>query len=121
MRSSSILAVNADPDAPVIATLLADDCARTILVETRETALPVSDLADTCGVSEPTVYRRLEDLRAHDLVEERTQLVTDGNHRTVYAATPDRVTFDLSADGVEVSVSRQSSMADRFTSLVEDM
>lgn len=113
--------MNADPDAPAIAALLADDCARTILVASREAAMPVSALAEVCDVSEPTVYRRLEDLRSHDLVTEQTQLAADGNHRTVYAATPERVEFDVTADGVTVSVSRRSSMADRFTTLVEDM
>lgn len=113
--------VNADHDASAIASLLADDCARTILVATREAAMPVSDLAAACEVSEPTVYRRVERLREHDLVEERTQIGADGNHRTVYAASADRLEFDVSADGVTVSVSRRSSMADRFTTLVEDM
>lgn len=101
--------------------MLADDCARTILVATREDAMPVSALAETCDVSEPTVYRRLEDLRAHELVEERTRIAPDGNHRTVFAATPDRVEFDITADGVGVRVARRTNMADRFTSLVEDM
>lgn len=113
--------VNADHDASAIAALLADDCARTILVATREAAMPVSDLADACGVSEPTVYRRIERLREHDLVEERTRIAADGNHRTVYAATPDTLEFDVTADGVTVTVSRRPSMADRFTTLVEDM
>nr|WP_303648728.1 winged helix-turn-helix domain-containing protein [Haloarchaeobius litoreus] len=101
--------------------MLADDCARQILVETKEQACSAAVLSERIGVSEPTVYRRLERLRAADLVTEEVQVVTDGKNFSVYRAQLDGVEFDLTEDGFEVTVSRRQRMADRFTQLVEDM
>ena len=81
----------------------------------------MSELADACGVSEPTVYRRLETLRERDLVEERIRLREDGHHHGVFRATVERVAFELAADGVDVELTRRASMADRFTDLVGEM
>ncbi|MFC6786693.1 ArsR/SmtB family transcription factor [Halobaculum halobium] len=113
--------MNDRPDAAALAGAIEDDSTRTILVATQEEAVPVSELADVCGVSEPTVYRRLESLRERGLVEERTRLDEDGHHRGVYRATVERVAFDLAADGVDAEVTRRTSMADRFTDLVGEM
>lgn len=113
--------MNDGPDAAALAAVLEDDCARTILVATREDALSVSELADACGVSEPTVYRRLETLRERDLIEERTRLDADGHHHGVFTASIERVAFEIAADGIDVEIARRSSMADRFTDIVEGL
>ncbi|SEN31119.1 Helix-turn-helix domain-containing protein [Halorientalis persicus] len=113
--------MDADSDVDAIATLLADDCARTILEATAADALSAEELSDRCGVSQPTVYRRLEDLRAHDLVTEQTRADADGHHYKVFTASLDRVVVDLSADGLTIRLSRRDRMADRFTQFVEDL
>jgi AcrR family transcriptional regulator len=113
--------VNDDDDTAALAGLLEDDCARTILVATKREAMSVSELADACGVSEPTVYRRLDDIREFGLVEEAVELDADGHHRNVYRATVSEVTFDVDADGVAVAVARDETMADRFTRYVREM
>lgn len=101
--------------------ILADGTARAILVEARDEPLSASELADRCGVSGPTIYRRLEDLKAQDLVETRTRPDPEGHHQEVHVATLDRATVDVLADGFAVELSRRESMADRFTRLVEGM
>jgi len=113
--------VDADSDVDAIATLLADDCARTILEATAADTLSAEELSDRCGVSEPTIYRRLADLRAHDLVTEQTRADEDGHHYKVYTASLDRVVVELSADGLTIRLSRRDRMADRFTQFVEDL
>lgn len=110
-----------DRNLESIAELLADATARTIIVETNREPLSASELESRCGVSEPTVYRRLEQLREHDLVEPRTRPDPDGHHHDVYVAMLDRVVVDLLDDGFEVEVTRPEPMADRFTRLVERM
>lgn len=50
-------------------SLLDDEYARRILVETYEETRSVGALVDVCGASEATVYRRLERLQSQDLVE----------------------------------------------------
>jgi DNA-binding transcriptional ArsR family regulator len=109
------------PDIDTLTDLLADDCARQILVETREQALSAAALSERTGTSEPTVYRRLERLRAADLVAEEVRVVTDGKNYSVYRTQLDGVELDLTDDGFGVTISRRERMADRFTRLVEEM
>jgi predicted transcriptional regulator len=114
--------VSEDPDVETVGTLLADPTVRTILVRTSQEPMPVSTLEEHCDASEATIYRRLADLREHDLVAERTQPdVEGGHHRQVFAATPHRITVELREGRFECAVDSREPMADRFTSLVEGM
>lgn len=114
----------ADGDATVeaVATLLEDETVRTILTETSIQPMSASELRERCPASQPTIYRRLEDLRDLDLVTEQTRPDPEGgHHRKVYVPTLDHVRVDLEAGALEARVVRQEDMADRFTSLVEGM
>jgi predicted transcriptional regulator len=106
-----------DPEA--LADLLGDECARTILVEAKKEPRSAAELSDCAGVSEPTVYRRLERLREYDLVTEDIQPVTDGKNYKLYRTELDSIELDLSEDGFEITVSRRERMVDRFTQFVE--
>ena len=106
-----------DPEA--LADLLGDECARTILVEAKKEPRSAAELSDCAGVSEPTVYRRLERLREYDLVTEDIQPVTDGKNYKLYRTELDGIELDLSEDGFEIRVSRRERMVDRFTQFVE--
>jgi len=106
-----------DPEALV--DLLGDECARTILVEAKKEPRSAAELSDRAGVSEPTVYRRLERLREYDLVSADIQPVTDGKNYELYRTELDGIELDLSEDGFEITVSRRERMADRFTQFVE--
>lgn len=110
-----------DGDFAAVATVLADDVASGILRKTYDDARSAHDLADVLGTSPPTVYRRLETLRDQNLVVAATKPDRDGHHTEVYRANVDRVVVDLDADGFTVEVDRARSMADRFTSIIEDM
>lgn len=113
--------VNEDEQIAALAGLVEDDCARTILVATREEPMSVTELADAADVSEPTVRRRLDDLTDHGLVEESMRLDDAGHHRHTYRAVVERLTFTVEPDGVSVEVSRAGTMADRFTRYVREM
>jgi predicted transcriptional regulator len=106
-----------DPEA--LADLLGDECARTILVEAKKEPRSATELSDCAGVSEPTVYRRLERLREYDLVTEDIQPVTDGKNYKLYRTDLDGIELDLNEDGFEITVSRRERMVDRFTQFVE--
>lgn len=109
-----------DPDVADIGAVLDDEPSRRILTETSMHTLSASELSDRCGVSGPTVYRRLERLRRCDLVEERTEPdPSGGHHRQVYAAKLDRVTVSLDDGELTVRVDRDEDMVDRFTRFVE--
>lgn len=116
-----MLVVSEDPDVAAVADLLADDTARQILRETRTQSMSADRLSDRCGVSPSTIYRRIEDLRAHDLIEAQTRPDEDGHHYEEYTATLDRIVIDATDDGFEVEVTREESMSGRFARLVEEM
>ena len=52
----------ADDEVREIASLLADDCAQTILIETANEPMSADELSEVCDVSPQTIYRRLDDL-----------------------------------------------------------
>lgn len=110
-----------DNDVAAISSLLADECARTILTATATEPLSAEDLCERCEVSPPTVYRRLNDLEAYDLVDEQTQPDADGHHYSVYTATLDRLVITLTDDGLTLRLARRERMADRFTQFIEDI
>lgn len=114
--------VSEEPDLEAVAGLLEDETARTILTETSQQPMSASELRERCDASGPTIYRRLERLREHDLVLERARPdPEEGHHSTVYAPNLRRVTVELRGGRFEVDVDRREDMADRFTRLVEGM
>lgn len=112
--------MSGDNEIERLAAVLEDSTARTILTETSQEPMSASTLSERCCVSEPTIYRRLEDLRECDLLIERTQLDTDGgHHRTMYATNFERLTLDLQDGQLDLQVDRREDPADRFTRLIE--
>lgn len=109
-------------DEAEIYALLDDDYARRILVETYEEARSAEALSEACGVSESTIYRRVERLRESDLLEGVQRLDPGGHHHEVYAARLKRVTVELTDDGFVVEVDyTEENAADRFTRLYEEL
>ncbi|MWV41567.1 winged helix-turn-helix domain-containing protein [Natrialba sp. INN-245] len=105
-----------------VAALLEDETARRILTETYREPMSANTLSERCGASKPTVYRRLEDLRRCDLLEERTRPDPEGgHHHTVYATNLARIVVEIDDDGIEFRIDRRENMADRFTRLIEGM
>ena len=109
------------PDVSDVIRLLNDDCAQQILIETMTESLSANELEDRCGVSEPTIYRRLEELSEHGLVSEQTQVAADGHHYRIYRAALSRVEIDLTESGLDVTVTKREGMADRFTDFIEGL
>jgi predicted ArsR family transcriptional regulator len=106
-----------DPEA--LADLLGDECARTILIEAKKEPRSAAELSDRAGVSEPTVYRRLDRLSEYDLIAGDIQPVTDGKNYKLYRTRLEGIELDLREDGFEITVSRRDRMADRFARFVE--
>jgi DNA-binding transcriptional ArsR family regulator len=93
-------------DVGQVAELLANPCAREVLVRTAREALSADELAERCDASRTTVYRQLERLEAADLVVGAVQFDPEGHHFERYRARLDRVTVDLDTDGLHVTVDR---------------
>lgn len=114
--------MNEDCDVETLGGLLADATARIILRKTSHEPMSARTLSEHCDASQPTVYRRLDDLRECGLLVERTKLDPDaGHHRTVYATNLQQVVVRLDDGTIDLRIDRREDMADRFTRLIEGM
>ena len=108
-------------DGKDVLTVLDDDYATEILVETYVQPRSARRLAEHCDASRSTIYQRIERLQAHDLLETRQEIDPDGHHREVYATSLQRVTVELTAEGYDVTIDRaREDAASRFTRLYEE-
>ena len=111
-----------EPDLEAVAALIEDETARRILTEISSQPMSASDLSERCDASKPTVYRRLDDLRQCDLLEETTKPdPSGGHHHTLYATNLDRIVVEVGDGSLRLEIDRRETMADRFTRLVEGM
>jgi DNA-binding transcriptional ArsR family regulator len=110
-----------DEDLVAIASILEDDYAREILLHTSLESHSANELAEACGASPPTIYRRIEDLTEHDLLEVDQQFDPDGHHYKTYTANLEQVTVELDSGEFTVDVSRTTDPADRFTELYDEL
>ncbi len=111
-----------DDDLSEIASLLDDRYAREILAATSTEPMSAKALKDRCDASLPTVYRRIEQLQALDLLTDHQQVAPDGNHYKLFESRLDRVAIDLTDGTYSVEIIRTThEPADRFSDLVEDL
>ncbi|WP_254538846.1 ArsR/SmtB family transcription factor [Halomarina litorea] len=82
---------------------LGDDVSRAILSACAVDARSVGELADRCGVSEATIYRRLNRLMSAGLLDEHTRIdskaVSGGKE---YTTAVEHIDVSLGPDGIEV-------------------
>ncbi|WP_435157979.1 ArsR/SmtB family transcription factor [Haladaptatus sp. DFWS20] len=119
-----------DPALGELLDVLSDEYAREILAATSIKPMSAQQLADECEMSKPTVYRRVDRLQAHGLLEEQTKIRTSNNHYSVYTATLSEVSIELDTGSFEATVTRtdesfpgegESDTADRFKKMWEDL
>lgn len=87
-----------------VLSLLNAEYTQQLLSEIRTEAKSARALAETCGASRATMYRRLNGLREAGVVDTRLAYDADGHHRTVFESTLESVTFDVTPDGFSVHV-----------------
>lgn len=109
-----------DCDVETIGALLANPTALTILRKTSTQPMSARRLSDHCEASQPTVYRKLDELRECGLLVERTKPdPAAGHHRTVYATNLRRIVVQVDDGTVTLRIDRQEDIADRLTRFVE--
>ena len=84
--------------------LLDAEYTRTILEEAGEGAKSARAIAEACGASRATVYRRLDCLQDVGLVETGMEIDADGHHRTVFESTLESVSVDVTEEGLSTTV-----------------
>ncbi|QLD84911.1 helix-turn-helix transcriptional regulator [Natronomonas halophila] len=100
---------------------IGDQHARTVLAAISREPRSAKELAESCDLSLPTIYRRLELLQDHDLVTEQTAVAEDGNHYNVYKCNFDSTVIQLEDDEYKVRIYRKENLPDRFTQLWDDL
>lgn len=83
--------------------------------------MTANDLAERIDASKPTIYRRIEQLEACDMLETQVRPDADGHHEKVFSATFDRLTVELDDGDYTYRVERIEPMADRLTRFVEQL
>lgn len=97
--------------------LLADDYTREILVQANRKPMSALELAEACDAHHSTIYRRIEQLKAHDLVNDDLQIDSEGHHYTVYATTFESLTISLENESYHVEVRLKEDAVDRLAQM----
>lgn len=92
------------PPASEVLGALDDETCRCILDETADEPLSASEIAEACGVSSSTAYRKIRLLASAGLLAESTRVRADGNHANQYERSFAAVVVYPTNDGLEVSV-----------------
>lgn len=98
-----------------ILNMIGDEMARRTIVALSEKPQSAKEVADTCGMSLPTVYRRINLLMDHGLVSEQLVVSDDGNHYKEYAINFDSTVITLDGDEFDVRVYRRENLPDGDT------
>lgn len=91
---------------------IGDEMARRLLIAVRKNPQSAKELAESCEMSLPTVYRRMDALMDHGLVTERTVVTDDGNHYKEYQCNFDRTLISLSDQQFDIEIYRQGNDSD---------
>jgi predicted transcriptional regulator len=116
--------VSEETDEDALLELLDDEYARSILTATSAEPMSANELSEVCDASVTTVYRRIDRLEEHDLIEEQLRPQPDGNHYKVFAGTLSRVEVDFEDGEMALAVETlhpAEDVADRFTRMWEDL
>ncbi|WP_336134686.1 ArsR/SmtB family transcription factor [Natronomonas amylolytica] len=110
-----------DDSSEELLELLGEERVRQILAATSREPLSAKDLSDECDVAPSTIYRRVEEMIAHDLLVEQTQVESDGSHHSVYEANIDHLDVDIDDGTIDVSVHVREDAAQRFSRIWNDI
>lgn len=110
-------------DRPIeeILDTMGDQHARRVLIALSQNELSAKNLSEETGLSLPTIYRRIEMLKEHDLVSEKTIVAEDGNHYRVFECNFDSTLIRLSDDEFDVRIYRTENLPSRFDNLWDDL
>lgn len=104
-----------------VLSLLGDEYVQDILVATSETPKSAKRLSDELDAAPSTIYDRTATMVAHDLLVERTRIMDDGSHHSVYKVNIDHLDIDIEDGKLVVGVRTRESPAERFTTIWNDI
>ncbi|MFB6243386.1 MAG: helix-turn-helix domain-containing protein [Halobaculum sp.] len=97
-----------DPDLDAVLDALDDDDCR-VIIEQLEEPMTAAELSDETDIPSSTMYRKLDLLSEAALVDEGTEVRSDGHHASVYVTDFEEVRVSLEDDrSLDVAVERPS-------------
>lgn len=99
-------------DPETVFDVFGSESARRILALASEGPVTADDLASHLSVSQPTVYRRVEELVEYDLLTERDHIDDEGNYYNTYVTNLDAVTFRVENGKFVVDLQLERDVAD---------
>lgn len=113
--------MSTDDRSDELLKLLGQERVRQILAATSRDPKSAAELSEECDVALSTIYRRVEDMIASDLLVERTRIESDGSHHSVYEANVDHLDVDIDEGTIDVSVHIREDAAQRFSRIWSDI
>ncbi|SFS66926.1 ArsR/SmtB family transcription factor [Halostagnicola kamekurae] len=107
-----------DEEQNSLLNILSDEHTRNILQETMKEPMSADELSEACDISPQSVYRRTDPLTEHGLLDARMEYDADGHHYRTYTADPTQIVVEITAEDINVAISQQERMTDRFIEFV---
>lgn len=105
-------AEEAEPEVETVLEALRDEDCRTI-IRHLEGPMTASDVSERCDIPLSTTYRKLDTMADATLLEELTEIRTDGRHTTRYRLDFDEVLLAVEDDRtLDMRISRPARSAD---------
>lgn len=105
-------AEEAEPDLQAVVDALDDKSCRRVIQEI-EGAMTASEVSEVTDIPLSTTYRKLDLLTDASILEERTEIRSDGHHTTKYVLVFEAVRIGLTETrDFEVEISRPARSAD---------
>jgi len=100
------------PELQVVLDALDDPDCRTIVSHIEE-PMTAQEIADATDIPESTAYRKLDLLSEASILDERTEIRSDGHHTTRYVVDVEEVRLALDDDrSFEVEIARPARSPD---------
>lgn len=113
--------MSGDGEPEGIIDTIGDQPARTVLAALNHEPQSAKELADSHDLSLATVYRRIEILEQHDLIEHETVIGKDGNHYKIYRSNLDSLIIRLEDGSYDTRILRKDRLSNKFTQLWNEL
>lgn len=115
----SVVSMTEDPGE--LLTLLCEELVRQILAATSREPPSAKELSDECSVALSSIYRRVEDMVAHDLLVERRRIGSDGSHYNIYEANIHHLDIKIEDGTITAKMQVREDAAQRFSRIWNDI
>ena len=94
--------------------LFGDDLTRQILLLTSATPMSADTLADELSVSQPTIYRHVNDLVQYEILHENLETDLNGHHYKTFELALNEIRFRIDDGQLTITVEMDESLVNKF-------